>query len=409
MKAAVLTLGCKANQAESTTIEANLLSKGFEIVGLSEMPDICIINTCTVTSKSDYQSRQLIRRANRAGARVFVTGCYSELNKDAVFSMDGVERIVENNNKYHIINMITGVPADITLNHKQVSRSRLFVKVQDGCNYSCSYCTIPKARGRSRSIGLKTIIDQIERSSDTYNEVVLTGIHLGTYGYDLYPKLKLSNLVKSILNSTKIKRIRLSSLEINEIDEELLDLLYDERVCNHLHIPIQSGDERILGLMKRNYTIPAFIKGIDNITKKHPEISIGSDVIVGFPSETEGEFMNTYNLLDSWPFSYLHVFPFSKRPGTSAANLDQDIDHSTLGKRVSAVIALGKRKKRDYMCQQFGKTLDSLIEEVNDDGSCTGITGNYLRVRAVVENPVIKNIACVRIEGCTDDVLLGHQ
>lgn len=409
MKAAVLTLGCKANQAESTTIEANLLSKGFEIVGLSEMPDICIINTCTVTSKSDYQSRQLIRRANRAGARVFVTGCYSELNKDAVFSMDGVERIVENNNKYHIINMITGVPADITLNHKQVSRSRLFVKVQDGCNYSCSYCTIPKARGRSRSIGLKTIIDQIERSSDTYNEVVLTGIHLGTYGYDLYPKLKLSNLVKSILNSTKIKRIRLSSLEINEIDEELLDLLYDARVCNHLHIPIQSGDERILGLMKRNYTIPAFIKGIDNITKKHPEISIGSDVIVGFPSETEGEFMNTYNLLDSWPFSYLHVFPFSKRPGTSAANLDQDIDHSTLGKRVSAVIALGKRKKRDYMCQQFGKTLDSLIEEVNDDGSCTGITGNYLRVRAVVENPVIKNIACVRIEGCTDDVLLGHQ
>lgn len=409
MKAAVLTLGCKANQAESATIEANLLSKGFEIVGLSEMPDICIINTCTVTSKSDYQSRQLIRRANRAGSRVFVTGCYSELNKGAVFSMNGVERIIENNNKYNIIKMITGAPADITLNHEQTSRSRLFVKVQDGCNYSCSYCTIPKARGRSRSLELKTIIDQIERSSDTYNEVVLTGIHLGTYGYDLYPNIKLSNLVKSMLNYTKIKRIRLSSLEINEIDEELLDLLYDARVCNHLHIPIQSGDERILGLMKRNYTIPAFIKGIGNIIKKHPGISIGSDVIVGFPSETEGEFMNTYNLLDSWPFSYLHVFPFSKRPGTLAANLAQDIDYSTLGRRVSAVIALGKRKKRDYMLQQYGKTLDSLIEEVNDDGSCTGITGNYLRVRAVVENPVIKNIACVKIEGCADDVLLGHQ
>lgn len=409
MKASVLTLGCKANQAESATIEANLFSKGFEIVGLTEMPDICIINTCTVTLKSDYQSRQLIRRANRVGARVFVTGCYSELNKDAVYSMDGVEGIIENNNKYSVISTITGLPADITLNYEHISKSRLFVKVQDGCNYSCSYCTIPKARGLSKSIEVRAVIDQIDKASEIYNEVVLTGIHLGTYGYDLYPKTKLSYLVKSILNTTKIKRIRLSSLEINEIDEELIELLFDVRVCNHLHIPLQSGDDRVLRLMRRNYTSAIFAKGIENIIKKHPKISIGSDIIAGFPTETGEEFRSTYNLIDSLPFSYLHVFPFSKRPGTFASSLATDTDHSTKGKRVNAVIALGKRKKTDYMSRQIGKTLDSLIEEVNRDGTCTGITRNYLKVRAVVKSPVVKTIACVRIDGYTDETLLGHQ
>ncbi|MEK6673343.1 MAG: tRNA (N(6)-L-threonylcarbamoyladenosine(37)-C(2))-methylthiotransferase MtaB [Nitrospirota bacterium] len=409
MKASVLTLGCKANQAESATIEANLFSKGFEIVGLTEMPDICIINTCTVTSKSDYQSRQLIRRANRAGARVFVTGCYSELNKDAVYSMDGVEDIIENSNKYRIISMITGFPVDITLSYEHISKSRLFVKVQDGCNYSCSYCTIPKARGKSKSIEVGTVIDHIDKASGIYNEVVLTGIHLGTYGYDLHPKTKLSYLVKTILNKTKIKRIRLSSLEINEIDEAFLELLYDVRVCNHLHIPLQSGNDRVLRLMRRNYTSGTFIKGIENIIKKHPEISIGSDIIAGFPTETDEEFRNTYNLLHSMPFSYLHVFPFSKRPGTLASTMAPDIDHSTKDMRVGAVIALGKRKKTDYMKQQIGQTLDSLIEEVDGDGTCTGITRNYLRVRAVVKSPEVKSVACVRIDGYTDEALLGHQ
>ena len=408
MKVSVLTLGCKANQSESFIIEADLRARGCQIVGLEEKPDLCIINTCSVTSKSDYQSRQLIRRASKAGSRVIVTGCYSELNKGMVKAMEEVEDVVDVDKKLCIPIMLHIVTSCSTLNYDSPSRSRFFLKVQDGCNYACSYCIIPKARGRSRSSDVEDIIGQITAVSHTYREVVLTGIHLGTYGYDLIPNVKLADLLSTSLLKTKIKRLRLSSLEIREIDERLLDLIQDERVCSHLHIPLQSGDDRILGLMNRNYTTREFFNGVERILARVPGIAIGTDIIAGFPGESAQDFKNTLKFLESLPLSYIHVFPYSARPGTEAAQMPTFVDSATRKKRCALLRALGTRKKTEYMKTQIGRTLDLLVEDIDSDTTVVGTTGNYLKVRASVTDACPKDIVSVRIAGINDDMLIGH-
>jgi len=408
MKVSVLTLGCKANQSESFIIEADLRARGCRIVGLEEKPDLCIINTCSVTSKSDYQSRQLIRRASKAGSRVIVTGCYSELNKGMVKAMEGVEDVVDVDKKLYIPLMLPIAASCTTLNYDSPSRSRFFLKVQDGCNYACSYCIIPKARGRSRSSGVEDIIGQITAVSHTYREVVLTGIHLGTYGYDLIPNVKLADLLSTSLLKTKIRRVRLSSLEIREIDERLLDLIQDERVCSHLHIPLQSGDDRILGLMNRNYTTREFFNGVERILARVPGIAIGTDIIAGFPGESAQDFKNTLKFLESLPLSYIHVFPYSARPGTEAAQMPNFVDSATRKKRCALLRALGTRKKTEYMKTQIGRTLDLLVEGIDSATTVVGTTGNYLKVRASVTDACPKDIVSVRIAGINDDMLIGH-
>lgn len=408
MRVSLLTLGCKANQAESSLIEAELRSQGYNVVEINENPDFCIINTCSVTLKSDYQSRQLIRRAGRAGSSVIVTGCYSELNKDAVKAMDGVAMVVDNANKTSISNILTGKSSCDTSCINMSTRGRFFLKVQDGCNHSCSYCIIPKARGRSRSETIEEVISRIDAVSTAYTEVVLTGIHLGTYGYDLFPNVVLSDLLRSILLKTRIKRVRLSSLEVCEMDDKLLELMQDERICKHLHIPLQSGDDRILRMMNRAYDSGVFLRGIKRLLQRIPEISIGTDIIAGFPGEGEKEFHNTYNFLESIPFSYLHVFPFSSRKGTRASEMPDSIDSMTKKKRCSILRALGARKRLEYMRSQIGKTLDLLIEEKDAEGACLGTTGNYLKVRARLSDARLKEIVPVGIAALSDDVLVGH-
>ncbi len=408
MKVSVLTLGCKANQSESSVIEATLRTRGCEIVGLEEGPDFCVINTCSVTSKSDYQSRQIIRRAAKSGSRVIVTGCYSELNKPSVQSMDGVLEVVDIDKKDIIAGILAPEISSSALCLCSPSRSRFFLKVQDGCNYSCSYCIIPAARGRSRSLPVEEVLEQTMRVSDTYAEVVLTGIHLGTYGYDLNPKVSLAGLLSSILLRTKIRRVRLSSLEIREVDGKLTDLLQERRVCSHLHIPLQSGDDRILGLMNRGYTSRQFRDCVLEIAGRIPGIAIGTDVIAGFPSEAEGEFRNTLNMLESLPFTYVHVFPFSPRKGTRAAEMPGGIASAAKKRRCAAVRALGVRKKAEYMKAQMGRTLDLLVEEIGSDGTCVGTTGNYLKVRAPGSIGRPKDIVAVRIADVAGDVLIGH-
>ena len=317
MKVSVLTLGCRVNQSESDIIESSLKKIGWSVVDLSEHPDYCIVNTCTVTAKSDYQSRQLIRRAVRAGARVIVTGCYSQLRPEEVNNIEGVCRIVNNNDKLSIINMIADINASNTF--IPVSRSRPYLKIQDGCNFLCTYCTVPLSRGKSRSLGPLEVIQRarvIEAAG--YHEIVLTGIHLGLYGYDLKPQSKLSEIIKSILNNTNIKRIRLSSIEIKEVDNELIELLQEERICKHIHLPLQSGDDTILRLMNRMYLSKDYLSVIEKIIKNVSDIAIGTDVIVGFPGEGNGEFRNTKRLLDSIPLAYMHIFPFLPRPNTFA-------------------------------------------------------------------------------------------
>lgn len=408
MKVSLLTLGCKVNQAESSQIAAELVTSGCSVVDLDGNPDLCIINTCSVTSKSDYQSRQLIRRAARIGSKVIVTGCYSELNEDAVKAMDGVTMVVHNNHKEHIIDRLSNITSCKTLNIRQNERGRQLVKVQDGCNNGCSYCIIPRARGASRSREIKEIIKEINSLENSYNEIVITGIHLGTYGYDLIPKVSLSVLLRHILLETNVKRVRLSSLEINEIDDELIELTQEARVCKHLHIPLQSGDDRILGLMGRNYDISQFKDMYYSICQKLPGISIGTDVIVGFPGEGASEFENTKRFIEDSNISYLHVFPFSARKGTKAYEMKPRVNDLTIKKRCEALRSLGKRKKREYMHKQIGKVLDLVVEEIDEDGFCTGTTANYLRVRACLESPRLKDVAYVRIAGVKDNTLIGY-
>lgn len=406
MKVSVLTLGCRVNQAESSVIEGSLKNYGCSIVGLGENPDYCIINTCTVTEKSDYQSRQLVRRAIRTGAKVIVTGCYAQINPSAIKEINSSIDIVSSSDKLFIINMITNNDKSNYLSYS--SHSRPHIKVQDGCNFSCSYCIVPLARGRSKSIQLQDIIGQADSfAGQGYHEIVLTGIHLGLYGHDLEPKLTLKHLLRSLIDKTTIHRIRLSSLEIREIDNELIELLCEERICKHLHLPLQSGDDSILGSMKRTYTAKDYITIIELIRKKIPEISIGTDVIVGFPGEGDKEFFNTKKLLEDLPVSYMHIFPYSKRPNTPASQMQGQVSPQVKKDRFRELNQINSSKKSLYMNDQMNRTLEIIVEERHHDNTITGTSSNYLKIKVPADNHTKKSCVNVRVTGIEDFVLTG--
>lgn len=406
MKVAVLTLGCRVNQSESAAIEGTLKVNGVTIVDLKEIPDVCIVNTCTVTAKSDYTSRQLIRKAANTGAKVIVTGCYSHLKKDEVRSMSGAIEIVDNTQKHKIADIITGKESGLVFSH--FSRSRPHLKVQDGCNFRCSYCSVPLARGRSKSVPLHEVLDRVQTiEAAGYNEVVLTGIHLGSYGQDLADKSSLNHLIKNILKFSHLKRIRLSSLEINEIDDELIELLQDIRLCSHLHIPLQSGSDKILKLMGRNYTLTEFSLKLHKIFLNVENISVGSDIIAGFPGEGDEEFMNTYNFLNSHPFSYLHIFPFSVRPDTAASRMKDRVQSNIIKKRLYILMELSRDKKRIYLRNHLYSILDVIIEEITNDSYAIGTSGNYIKVSMPFDNVRKGSIVFVRILRASDNLLEG--
>ena len=406
MRVSLLTLGCKVNQSESTVIEGTLNKLGCSIVNLSERPDYCVVNTCSVTVKSDYQSRQLVRRAVKTGAKVIVTGCYSQLMPDDIRNIKGVTNIVDTNNKLSIISMLTDNTASSTFNYSR--RSRPYLKIQDGCNFSCTYCIVPMARGRSNSLNMSEVIRQAsELEGAGYNEIVITGIHLGSYGYDLKPKTKLSYLLKAILKETKIRRIRLSSIEIKEVDSELIELLQEQRICKHLHLPLQSGDDTILKLMNRMYTPKEYLTTVENIMDRVPDIAIGTDVIVGFPGEGDKEFLNTKRLLDSLPITYMHIFPFSSRPNTLASKMSMQNAPFVKRARFSELNALNIKKKMAYMLSQINETLDIIIEERCTDNTSIGTSSNYLKVKMTSNRYPKGAHVYVRVSGTEEDMLKG--
>lgn len=407
MKVSVLTLGCKVNQAESTVIEGSLLKGGYGIVSLSENPDYCIVNTCSVTSKSDYQSRQLIRKAIRMGAKVIVTGCYAHLRPEEIKKIKGVTCIVDNDNKYNIINMLNSNIERYTYNYSH--RSRPYLKIQDGCNLPCSYCVIPLARGRSRSIPLESALKKAEDfQNQGFNEIILTGIHLGSYGKDLKDKVNLSFLLKALINKTKIKRIRLSSMETTEIDDELIEIFQHPRICRHIHIPLQSGDDKVLKLMKRPYNVSKFISKIELIYNKIPDISIGTDIIVGFPGEGSREFSNSKKVIEYLPISYMHIFPFSRRPGTDAYNMPDKVCSSEKKERVAELKRLNISKRRQYMSFQLDKTLDIVVEERHDDLTLVGTSSNYIKVKLNSNHHYAKSLVYAKITGIDGEMLIGN-
>jgi threonylcarbamoyladenosine tRNA methylthiotransferase MtaB len=405
MKISIITLGCKVNQYESNYLEANLVRLGCDIVKLSENPDVAIINTCTVTSKSDYQSRQFIRRATKIGCKLIVTGCYAQLNKKRILEINREAKIVDNFNKYSIIKMLTNINECYTLNYSK--RARPYIKIQDGCNNYCSYCIVPYVRGKSRSIPPEDIIESITNyEKNGFNEIVLTGINLGFYGKD-FNHLNLNLLLKDILLKTKIKRIRLSSLEVNNINEQLLEIMSDSRLCKHIHIPLQSGDDKILRLMNRNYTVKSFVKKIEEIKKRFNDICIGTDIIVGFPFEEEKEFLNTYNIIKRLPISYIHLFKYSPRPFTNAYNLPSNKNIHDTKRRFNMLKDLCILKRSEFYKYNIGKTVDIIVEDYISDKAIIGTSNNYLKVITCKKDIPLKSLINVKLKSIIGDVVEG--
>jgi threonylcarbamoyladenosine tRNA methylthiotransferase MtaB len=289
------------------------------------------------------------------------------------------------------------------------SRSRPYLKVQDGCNFACTYCIVPLARGKSVSLDVSEVIRQAnEFEASGYNEIVLTGIHLGSYGYDLRLRTRLSALLKTLLKKTKIHRIRLSSIEINEVDDELIGILKEQRLCKHIHLPLQSGDDAVLRLMNRMHTSDVYISTVENIIKNVPDIAIGTDVIVGFPGEGDKEFLNTKELLSSIPIAYMHIFPFSSRPNTLASQMSMQNTPSIKRERFNELNALNIKKKRAFMLSQINKTLDIIIEEHCPENISLGTSNNYLKVRIPSRIYPKGTLVYVRVSGIEESILEGE-
>lgn len=424
-KVAITTLGCKINQFESAAMTESLGREGFQLVPFDVGADIYVINTCTVTAKTDAESRRLIRRALRhnPGARVVVTGCYAQVASEQLRDMPGVDLIVGNNEKKGIAELLKGAaPAEKVL-VSDISRertaealrlesfaehTRAFLQVQNGCDAFCSYCIVPYARGRSRSVPPDEALDGVRTFAEKgFQEVVLTGIHLGGYGLDLDPPTNLLALLEAVEREKIIPRLRVGSIEPNELSDNLIAFLSrSEVVCHHLHIPLQSGDDRTLERMNRRYTAASFRETIEKLVAVLPDISIGCDIIAGFPGETDAEFGNTLALVESLPIAYLHVFPYSRRDGTPAARMEGQVDGRVVRERAEALRHLSERKKREYYNRFLGRDLRVLAQPPGKSGMLNGLSRNYISVEfdgdaALVNTEVVVNISEVgkRVRG----------
>jgi len=402
IKVAISTLGCKVNQYESAGILERLDKGVFLQVPFNTKADCYIINTCTVTGRTDYQSRQLIRRAVRTnpGASVIVTGCYAQVAPYDIARIPGVTLIAGNVEKEHIPEIIQhivkGDPqvfvSDICKARelsgfsplKFPGHTRAFLKIQDGCNSFCSYCIVPYARGPSRSLPESEVFSKIEMlSRSDYKEIVLTGINLGAYGQDHIPPSNLFNILEHVENNKIVERLRLSSIEITEVTDDVIRLMKKGTViCRHLHIPFQSGDDNILSAMKRNYDSAFFKTRLEEICRAIPDIAFGIDVMVGFPGEGEEEFNNTLRLIEEIPVSYLHVFSYSERPGTVASRLPGRVNEAVKKRRSEILRNIGKEKRNTFAKRFIGQKLTVLVEDKKDKdtGCMRGFSNNYIPV-----------------------------
>lgn len=428
-RAATYTLGCKVNQTETETIEGLLQDQGYEIVDFEEIADLYIINTCTVTSQADRKSRQIIRRARALGesrdSTVAVMGCYAQASAGKALEELGVDLIIGNSQRFFFMDhlkkfLADGIPAayvDDIMEEKDfeeiktrrnISRTRAFLKIQEGCQQFCSYCIIPYTRGPLRSKKIEDTIEEIKGLEEAgFKEVVLTGIHTGSYGKDFRDGYKLENLLADILKATQTIRIRISSIEPTEVTEELAKLIAkEERLCSHLHIPLQSGQDFILQKMKRPYDTEYFRKKLAMIRSSNPDISITTDIMVGFPYETEEHAQATLLFAREMAFSDIHVFKYSPRANTPASLFPEQVSGKEKDKRSRELIKLAKELKKEYMQKFLGKEIDILIEQQEGDYA-SGHSSNYLKV--LIKDQAVKNqIKRVYIEKAEDEFLLGR-
>lgn len=412
-KFAIHTLGCKTNQLESTMISQLLLDNSYEQVGFDEIADFYIINSCTVTNNADSDTLYYIRRAknHNPDAKIILTGCYAQLNPSCV----GADVVLGNNHKFEILNYLnsTIVAVDDIMSVKEFcdpkvfvnqGRTRANIKIQDGCNNRCSYCTIPYARGNSRSNSVENIISEINSYiKNDYKEIVFTGIHIGQWGRDFEEKQTLLDLLKQIEKIPNLPRYRLGSLEPPEITDEMIDFLSkSEKFAHHLHISLQNANDEILSLMKRKYTSKQVLDIMTKLKNKMPDISLGCDIIAGFPTETDEQFENCLLNIKAMPFSYMHVFPYSIRKGTPAALMEQ-VDEETKKMRAKKLRQVALEKKQEYLQSFLGKELEVLVEKsFSKDGFLKGTSSNYISVITNYKDGMqnqIKKIVPSKIEG----------
>lgn len=428
MRAATYTFGCKQNQFETAGLVEILVREGYQVVPFQESADLYILNTCTVTGEADTQARQMIRRLHREqpGACLVVTGCYAQRSPGELAGMPGVDLVLGNNEKAALgdylretmarrggfseprpaqveVGDIMAVKQHDTLEVAELTgHTRAFVKVQDGCNLNCSYCVIPSVRGRSRSRPAEDVLRMVRNLVESgYQEIVLTGIHTGSWGRDFTPKAHLVDLLRQLERIDGLRQIRLSSLEPSEFTPELVEYIIEQPlICRHFHIPFQSGSPRILQAMHRPYKQEYYLRLLDRFYEQLPEVAIGGDLIVGFPGETDAEYAETEDFLLRYPFSYMHVFAYSDREGTVADALSDKVDGGVKRTRSRSLRAVARQKALEFRLPYVGREVRCLIlaRVEEDQQQVEAISDNYLRVRVDAPEELWNTYQTVRIE-----------
>ncbi|MCC5915778.1 MAG: tRNA (N(6)-L-threonylcarbamoyladenosine(37)-C(2))-methylthiotransferase MtaB [Cryomorphaceae bacterium] len=412
-KVAFHTLGCKLNFSETSSIARDLEDDGYERVTFDQKADVYVINTCSVTENADRECKHWVNRAMRVNPDGFVVvvGCYAQLKPEEIAAFDGVDMVLGATEKFNIGQYLHDLTkkdsgevhsceiedADFFVGSYSIGdRTRAFLKVQDGCDYKCTYCTIPLARGISRSAPLKTVLQQAREIVDRgIKEIVLTGVNTGDYGKGEFGNKKHEHtfleLIQALDEVEGLDRVRISSIEPNLLSEEIIDFVANsKRFVPHFHIPLQSGSNELLGKMKRRYRRELYADRVERILKKMPNAAIGVDVIVGFPGETEAHFFDTYNFINSLPIAYLHVFTYSERPNTEAIEMDGVVPIPERKKRNKMLRGLSAKKRRAFYDSQLGQRRKVLFEDENKDGYILGYSDNYVRVKTFW-NPNLAN------------------
>jgi len=414
MKVAFYTLGCKLNQAETESLAGRFSQAGFQLVSPGDGADIYIANTCTVTHIADRKSRHWLRLARRRNPRALIiaTGCYAQRNRRELAEL--ADLIVDNEAKDHLLALIQTLKGMAEGETKQsqmptaTARTRSLLKIQDGCNSSCTYCIVPKVRPHERSLSASQIIDEVKQKiAIGYKEVVLTGTKVGVYRDG---STDLRYLVQRILGSTGIERLRLSSLQPSELSSAFLTLWQDERLCRHFHLALQSGSETVLQRMKRSYSLNQYQGTVNMIRDMIPDAAITTDIIVGFPGETDEEFEQSYSFCQQAGFANIHVFPYSPRPKTAAAGMPEQIKDKVKQERNQRMLELSRGSRHNFCEQCLGQSMPVLWEKETSPGSGTysGLTGNYIRIFAHSEKALDNEITSVKLVGFRNQEMWGE-
>ncbi len=411
-KVAFYTLGCKLNFSETSSISRMFEERGYRKVEFTETPDIFIINTCSVTENADKKCKKIVREARKISPNAYVTiiGCYAQLKPKEISEIPGVDAVLGAAEKFQLIDLLDGfvrpeapkvlasdIEAATSFNNAYSlnDRTRTFLKVQDGCDYSCTFCTIPLARGNSRSDTIENIVKSAEEIvASGVKEIVLTGVNTGDFGIRNGKREdRFMDLISALDNVNGLNRIRISSIEPNLLTDEIIDFVASsKKFVPHFHIPLQSGSDNVLKRMKRRYLTDLYTARVSKIKATMPDCCIGVDVIVGFPGETEEDFIATYNYLNELDIAYLHVFTYSERANTPATEMDNAVPIKERNKRSKMLRSLSEKKRRYFYEQQIGKTESVLFEEDIEDGMMHGYTENYIRVAAKYDPVVINEI-----------------